>query len=50
MAYLRQKNSTKEQINKFKMTEREIHEKFGNLNDDELNRKNKKQFTSEMMT
>ena len=39
MAYLRQKNPIKEQINEYKMTEREIYEKFGNLNEDELNTK-----------
>ena len=33
------KNPTKEQINKYKMTEREIYEKFDNLNKEELNTK-----------
>ena len=33
------KNHTKEQINKYKMTEREIYKKFGNLSEDELNTK-----------
>ena len=33
------KNPTKEQINEYKMTERETYEKFGNLNEDELNTK-----------
>ena len=36
------KNLTKEQINKYKMTEREIYEKFGNLSEDELNTKSNK--------
>ena len=36
---LKTKNPTKEQINKYKMTEREIYEKFGNLSEDELNTK-----------
>ena len=42
MAYLRQKKPIKEQINKYKMTEREIYEKFDNLSEDELNTKSKK--------
>ena len=36
------KNPTKEQINEYKMTEREIYEKFGNLSEDELNTKSNK--------
>ena len=36
------KNPTKEQINKYKMTEREFHEKFSNLSEDELNTKSNK--------
>ena len=36
------KSPTKEQINKYKMTEREIYEKFGNLSEDELNTKSNK--------
>ena len=39
---LKTKNPTKEQINEYKMTEREIYEKFGNLSEDELNTKNNK--------
>ena len=34
---LKTKNPTKEQINKYKMTEREIYEKFDNLSEEELN-------------
>ena len=34
------KNPTKEQINEYKMTEREIYKKFGNLSEDELKTKN----------
>ena len=36
------KNPTKEQINEYKMTEREIYEKFSNLSEDELNTKSNK--------
>ena len=36
------KNLTKEEINNYKMTEREIYEKFDNLSEDELNTKNDK--------
>ena len=36
------KNPIKEQINKYKVTVREIYEKFDNLSDDELNRKSNK--------
>ena len=39
---MRQKNPTKEQIKKCKMTEREILEKFDNLSEDELNTKSNK--------
>ena len=37
------KSLTKEQIKRYKMTKREIFEKFGNLNEDELNPKNNKE-------
>ena len=30
------KNPTKEQINKYKMTEREVYEKFGNLSQEKF--------------
>ena len=36
------KNPTKEQINEYKLTEREIYEKFRNLSKDELNTKSNK--------
>ena len=36
------KTPTKEQIKKYKMTEKEINEKFGNLSEDELNTKSNK--------
>ena len=36
---LETKNPTKKQIKKWKMTEREIFEKFDNLSEDELNTK-----------
>ena len=36
------KNLTKEEIKDYKMTEREIYEKFDNLKEDELNTKNNK--------
>ena len=39
---LKTKNPTKEQINKYKMTEREIYEKFDNLIEEELNTKSNK--------
>ena len=37
------KSFTKEQIKKYKMTKREVFEKFDNLNEDELNAKNHKE-------
>ena len=37
------KSLTKEQIKKYKMTKREIFEKFDNLSEDELNAKSKKE-------
>ena len=36
------KNPTNEKINKYKMTERKIYEKFDNLSDEELNTKSNK--------
>ena len=36
------KNPTKEQINEYKMTEREIYEKSANLSEDKLNTKSNK--------
>ena len=36
------KNPTKKQINNYKMTEREIYEKFSNLREEELNTKSNK--------
>ena len=39
---LKIKNPTKKQINEYKMTERKIYEKFGNLSEDELNTKSNK--------
>ena len=39
---LKTKNPTKEQINEYKMTEREIYEKLGNLSKEELNTKSNK--------
>ena len=36
------KNPTKKQINEYKMTEREMYEKFSNLSKDELNTKSNK--------
>ena len=40
--YLGEKKLTKEEIKNYKMTEREIYEKFYNLSEDELNTKNNK--------
>ena len=37
------KNPTKDQIKKYKMTEREIFEKYANLRENELNAKNNKE-------
>ena len=37
---MKQKNPTKEQVNKYKMTKREIYKKFTNLSKKELNTKN----------
>ena len=39
---LKTKNLTKEQIKKYKMTEREIFEEFSNLSEEELNTKSNK--------
>ena len=39
---LKTTNPTIEQINKYKMTEREIDEKFGNISEEELNTKSNK--------
>ena len=38
--FVKQKNATKEQVNKYKMTKREIYKKFTNLSKKELNAKN----------
>ena len=43
------KNPTKKQVNEYEMTEREIYKKFTNLSEKELNTKNKKNLTLEMM-
>ena len=43
------KNLTKEQINKYKMNEREIFEKYDNLSEDKLDTKVMKTFMSKMM-
>ena len=37
-----EKNLTKEKINNYKMTEKEIYEKFSNLSEDDLNTKSNK--------
>ena len=41
-AIYKTKNLTKEQIRKYKMTEREIFEKYDNLSEDELSEKSNK--------
>ena len=46
---LKTKNPTKEQINKYKMTERKIYEKFDNLSEEEWIQKVIKTFTSELL-
>ena len=43
-------NPTKKQVNEYKMTKREIYEKFKNLSDEELNTKINKKNLSEMMS
>ena len=43
MAFMNEtENLTKEQIKRYKMTKREIFEKYNNLSEDELNRKSNK--------
>ena len=42
MVFIKKKSLTTEQIKRYKMTKREIFEKFGNLNENELNPKNNK--------
>ena len=44
------KNPTKERVNEYKMTKREIYKKFINLSDEELNTKNNKKLMSEIMS
>ena len=44
------KNLTKEQVNEYKMTEREIYKAFDNLSKKELNTKIIKKLMSEMMS
>ena len=39
MTFVKQKNATKKQIKEYKMSEREIYKKFGNLSKDEFNAK-----------
>ena len=41
ITYRKQKKPTKEQFKKYKITEREIYEKFSNLSKEELNTKSK---------
>ena len=43
------KNPIKKQVNEYEITEREIYKKFTNLSEKELNTKNKKNLTLEMM-
>ena len=50
MAFVKQKNPTKEQIKKNKMTERNIFEKRDNLSEGKLNTKVAKTFMSKMMS
>ena len=46
---LKIKNPAKEQISKYKITERELYKKFGNLSEEKLNTKSNKT-VSEMMS
>ena len=52
MVFVKQKNPTKEQVNEYKMTKREIYKKFINLSEKELNTKiNKKAYVrNDVMT
>ena len=43
------KNLTNKQIRKYKMTEKEIFEKYANLSEDELSEKSNKTFMSKMI-
>ena len=43
------KNLTNKQIRKYKITEKEIFEKYANLSEDELSEKSNKTFMSKMM-
>ena len=43
------KNLTEEQIRRYKMTERDIYEKYDNLSENELDKELTKEATSEMM-
>ena len=43
------KNPTKKQVNKYKMTKREIYKKFTNLSNEKLNTKNYKKLMPEIM-
>ena len=44
------KNPSKEQVNEYKMTKRQIYKKFTNVSEKELNTKNNKKIMSEMMS
>ena len=39
MVFMEKKQLTKKEIKNYKMTEREIYEKFANLSNDKLNKK-----------
>ena len=42
MAFVKQKSPTKEQIQKYKVTERKFFEKYANLSEDKLSTKSSK--------
>ena len=50
MWHLRNKKSFKKQVNEYKMTKREIFKQFTNLSQEELNTKNDKSLTLELMS
>ena len=49
MVFIKQKNLAKEQIKKYKMTQREIFKKYDNLSKNELNAKNNKEVYAKMV-
>ena len=48
MAGMGTKNLTKEQISRYKMTKKEIYEKYDKLSENELNKKSNKKFKDDI--